>query len=285
MNSLSDYEISYVKYVKKEIEKNNSKYATSKTYLNEDFKSVMVVIVPYESVSNQTSDGVVASFAWGSTYQYRITKLLEKLSKGYPNSKYSVDSNTVNERYYASKSGLGYLGKNSMFISNNYGPNCYIGLIYIKEELEFANELNMDCGNCNKCLESCPTNALNEYSVDCNLCISENLQNKKTLSNFKSHGNRVYGCDECIKVCPHFKSIVSNDEFTGIDLKSNLKITRQDFDSKYKDTTLYWIGYRTFIRNVHIAYINEYKDYTELEFLNESNSEYLKSVYNVLKEG
>ncbi len=283
VNCNLEYEIAYVKYERHDIESNNSRYATTKTYFECDFKSVIVVIIPYDTTTTNDFDGSVAMFSWGSTYQHKVEEILKEISEKYNESKYSVDSNIINERYYAAKSGLGFIGKNSMFISNKYGPTCYIGLIYVKEELDYANEISNMCGSCSKCISSCPTSALSEFNVDCNKCISESLQNKNRVGDFSHHSNKVYGCDECITCCPYFKKRDTDVLFTGIDLKSTLEISKQDFEKLYKYTSLYWIGYRTFIRNVHIAYINKYQDYSKIEFLNKSNSEYLKRIYKDLR--
>ncbi len=284
---LTDYEIDYafVKYEKVDFEKSefNSKYAVHKTYFNEcDYKSVLVVIIPYHVNEDELRDGVIASFACGSTYQYRVEKLLKEICTCFEGSMYSVDSNEVNERYYAAKSGLGYIGKNSMFISNKYGANCYIGLVYLKEKYQYSEPIESKCGECNLCAEACQVNAIKNGEINCNVCISEKLQNKHNLTDFNTLGSKVYGCDDCLKACPHLK-YSSGMVSENIDLKSNLNLTKQEFDKFFKNKSFYWIGYRTFIRNVHVAYINRYQDYTQVKFLNESNSEYLKKVYQELE--
>ncbi len=242
-------------------------------------QTVIVVAIPYQKSLETTN---LASFSWGIDYHKRVTEVLEAICQLFNNSVYTIDSNVLNERYFASKTNIGYLGKNSMFISEKYGSYCYLGLVLIEELITSNRKSTISCGSCNKCLVACPTNAISNQ-IDCSKCISERLQNRHNL-NFDKLGSNIYGCDICQDVCPHNKKQQTVDGYKLVDLESNLFINKKTYQEKFSDTTFYWIGYRTFIRNVHIAYINKFNDYSKIEFLRNSNSEYLKQVYQTIME-
>lgn len=243
-------------------------------------KSVIVVTIPYEKSLEKSN---IASFSWGEDYHIRVNKILDSISSLFPNSVYTVDSNKVNERFFAAKSNIGYIGKNSMFISDKYGSYCYLGLVLIEEEIKSKRTSSIECGDCNKCIVACPVKAIGKQ-IDCNKCISERLQNRHNL-NFEKLGSSIYGCDICQDVCPHNKKISKIDSFKYVDLEGNLFLSKKSYEELYRDCTFYWIGYRSFIRNVHLAYINKYNDYSKIEFLKNGNSEYLKKVYEKVMEG
>lgn len=248
----------------------------------ETCQTVMVLAFQYKSDLKTRS---IASISYGINYHLRINEILEEIIELFPGSIGIVDGSVLNEKYFANKSGLGYVGKNSLFISKEYGSFCNLALVLIPEKIEHNNiECNISCGTCTRCIDACPTQAIGKQ-LDCNKCISEKLQTRNNLD-FEGTGTSAYGCDICQNVCPHNQNkvtVVTND-FNDIDLKANLFLTKREFNEQYSKRGFHWIGYRTFLRNVHIAYINTYHDYSKIEFLKASNSEYLQQVYDKIME-
>ncbi len=253
--------------------------STNPKELLETCNTVIVVVIPYEKSIEKSN---IASFSWKEDYHIRTKVILNEVSQLFDNSIYTIDSNVLNERYFANKSNIGYIGKNSMFISDKYGSYCYIGLVLIEEVISSKRITSLSCNDCTKCIEICPVGAIKEQ-IDCRKCISERLQSRSNLD-FNNIGTNIYGCDVCQDVCPHNTRKSSLDGLKYIDYEDNLFITKKEFIDRYCNFAFYWIGYRTFIRNVHIAYINKTKDYSKIEFLRNSNSDYLRKIYDIIME-
>lgn len=259
-----------------------SKVAATKTNPNEilpNCKTVVVLTFKYES---SLIDSNIASFAWGEDYHTRIKDISSEIIPLFKDAVFLVDGTDLNERYFANKSKLGFIGKNSLFISEKYGSYCNIALVLTSEEIISTSiNSNIQCGDCKKCIDACPGIAIGSQ-IDCNKCIAEKLQRRDNLD-FDNIGNNIYGCEVCQKVCPHnIKHYSDNIDVFDIDLEQNLFLTKADF-KLYKGSPFYWIGYRSFIRNVHVAYVKSTGDYSKLDFLENSNSEYLKEVAKKLK--
>jgi len=121
--------------------------------------------------------------------------------------RYFVDSAPVLEKAWASKAGLGWRGKNGNLITPKVGSFYFIAELIVDLELEHDGPIKDYCGTCNKCMEACPTDALNvPYVVDGSKCISYltiELKEELIPSEFhKKMDNWAFGCDVCQDVCP-----------------------------------------------------------------------------------
>lgn len=250
--------------------------ATDPTIILPNCKTVIVLAFKHEKTR-----GNVASFAYGEDYHNKIREVGKEITPLFKDGTLLVDTHKLNERYFAKKSGIGFIGKNSMFISDKYGSYCHLALILTTEYIENTRQSLKTCGSCSKCISSCPVNAI-ENQIDCNKCISEKLQLRNNFD-FKNLVN-VYGCDECQVVCPHNK-VDKTDLmlYNEVNLVEDLHLTKNEF-MKYKNQTFFWIGYRSYIRNVHVAYVNRTGDLSKLEFLDKSESDYLRNVSRKLRE-
>lgn len=136
--------------------------------------------------------------------------------------RYYVDTGPVLERGWAERSGMGFVGKNSMLISRDYGN--WLFLAELVTTLDFAadaplgvrngdetrgtdtNRVGLYCGRCTRCMDACPTNAIREPGVvDARRCISyQTIENKGIIPRElrSGIGSRIYGCDICLEVCP-----------------------------------------------------------------------------------
>jgi epoxyqueuosine reductase len=178
--------------------------------LLENAKSVIVVLQSHNFLVTPQKNKV-ARYLLQEDYHVSMRKKLrilsQKINEILPdtNSRICVDSAPILEKYWAQKAKLGFVGKNTLFISNKIGSFCNIAVLLIDKELEIEeshkNSQENSCGNCNKCIKSCPTGALVEnYTLDCNKCISYQ-NNYKVDENFDCFGY-VQGCDICQEVCP-----------------------------------------------------------------------------------
>jgi epoxyqueuosine reductase len=165
-------------------------------------KTIVVVLLKNET-KNDTSLKT-ARYSRGEDYHKKIRKklkiLAEKINAG---SRICVDSAPILEKYWAMKAGLGFIGRNTLFISPKFGSFCNIGILLLDSDICRENNLLLEknhCENCNKCINSCPTKALvSPFTLDCNKCIS--YQNQFGDEDFDTQG-WIKGCDICQEVCP-----------------------------------------------------------------------------------
>jgi len=177
-------------------------------------KSVISVGLNYYVGKNQDniySDYKFSNYAWGKDYHDLIKKKLYQLLAWIKNHHPSVkglacvDTAPVMEKVWAQKAGLGWIGKHTNLITPDHGSWLFLGEIILDIDLYpdplFSEDL---CGSCTACLDSCPTNALTEYKIEAEKCISyKTIEHRGEFSGSKEnlHG-WIYGCDICQDVCP-----------------------------------------------------------------------------------
>ena len=226
-----------------------------------------------ESERNVSSQGRISSYAWGTDYHQVVREKLELL-RSYikttvPHQKHSrvyVDTGPILEREYAHRAGLGWLGKNSMLINWKKGSWLFLAEILLDKKLNYDVVTPWgDCGNCSKCLEACPTDAIiSEGQIDGRRCISYlTIELKGAIpQQFRSAmGNLVFGCDICQEVCPwNSKAPISLEagfrprtENIMPDLIPLMFLTQDEFSKRFKNSAVKRAKRRGFLRNVAIA--------------------------------
>lgn len=155
----------------------------------------------------------IASYAYGRDYHKVVKKKLKTLYAyiqsiaGNVQGRYFVDSAPVMERDWSAKSGLGWLGKNTLLIKPGIGSYFFLAEIILDLELETTAPINDHCGTCTRCIDACPTNAISDsgYLLDASKCISyltiELREEIPTEFKDKMEG-WIFGCDICQEVCP-----------------------------------------------------------------------------------
>jgi epoxyqueuosine reductase len=194
-------------------------------------KSVITVLMNYFPNQPQLSDAPrIAKYAYGNDYHEVIRgKLKTLLSKikdeiGDIQGRGFVDSAPVLERSWATKSGLGWIGKNGNLLNKHAGSFFFIATLIVDIELEYDDAYAKDyCGSCRRCIEACPTDAIHEDKViDGSKCISYyTIELKDALINYndKDHFNNwMFGCDTCQDVCPwnRFSKPTAEQAFTPL---------------------------------------------------------------------
>jgi epoxyqueuosine reductase len=168
----------------------------------------------------------------------------------------------VLEKAWAMRCGIGWQGKNTLIINKNQGSFFFIGLILTSLELE-ADEPETDhCGSCNRCVEACPTGALNTpYQLEIAKCISfHTIENKGEIPEEirKNLNCRIYGCDICQDVCPYnrFATPATEPAFSpSEELKSMRKndwerLTQEQFDRIFRNSAVKRTGYKKLMHNI-----------------------------------
>ncbi len=187
-------------------------------------KSVISVLMNYFPKEQQREPDAprLAKYAYGEDYHFVMKDKLKSLlcfireNIGEVDGRAFVDSAPVMERAWAKRSGLGWIGKHSLLLSQGIGSFYFLGELIIDLELEPDHPVADHCGSCTRCLDACPTDAIIAPEViDSNKCISHlTIELKDAIpQEFKGKMEHwVFGCDICQDVCPWNRFSVPNSE-------------------------------------------------------------------------
>jgi len=176
-----------------------------------------------------------------------------------------VDTAAVMEKPLAASAGLGWQGKHTNLVSRQLGSWLFLGAIFTTLDLPPDTAETDHCGSCRACLDICPTAAFPEpYRLDARRCISYlTIEHKGPIPReFREPiGNRIYGCDDCLAVCPWNKfaqvgreaKLAARDELRAPQLAELVKLDDAAFRQKFAGTAIKRTGRDRFLRNVLIA--------------------------------
>lgn len=213
----------------------------------------------------------IAKYAYGKDYHHIVKEKLNKVAEdaklkfGDFNYRSFTDSAPLPDRHLAQKSGLGWIGKNTLLINKEMGSFFFIGHLFLDIKLEEDKfEIQEDlCKNCNKCLKACPTHALYEpYKMDATKCLSyQTIENKDAQKdippkNFRSY---IYGCDICQDVCPFNKNPLSHNVEEFDPHPHLLSMTKQkwkdlkpmEFGEIFRGSAVKRAGYKGLMQNIN----------------------------------
>ena len=214
--------------------------------------------------------GAVSVYAQGRDYHGVAKKRLKALGRWLVGRygcdiKVFVDTAPVMEKPLAEQAGIGWQGKHTNLVSRRHGSWLFLGEIFTTLELPPDAAEADHCGSCHRCLDACPTNAFPApYRLDARRCISYlTIEHKGHIaSEFrKPMGNRIYGCDDCLAVCPWNKYASSTKEYafeprselTAPKLAALAKLDDAGFRKLFAGSAIKRIGRARFVRNVLIA--------------------------------
>ena len=231
--------------------------------------------------NEQPGMGRIARYAWGKDYHLVMSQRLAQLeakiadlAPGTTTKSYS-DTGPIMEKAWAQQAGLGWIGKHSNLVSAESGSWLLLGEILTTLDLipdEPATDL---CGSCTLCIQACPTGAIVEpYVVDARLCISyltiELRGGREVISDelAAQMGHRIFGCDDCLDVCPfNLRADPTNEPAftpTPLTLAPNLDrlahISEQEFSTTFKESPLKRAKRSGLLRNVGIAQENHRRE-------------------------
>jgi epoxyqueuosine reductase len=183
--------------------------------LVENARSVVSVLLNYFPSEKQvdTEAPVLSKYAYGTDYHFVMKGKLDELLRFIQSEiapcagRCFVDSAPVLDRAWAARAGLGWIGKNTNLISTEHGSFFFIGELIIDLELHADDKIVRNhCGNCTRCIDACPTQALvAPFVLDARRCISyQTIENRNEIDPMLKgkFENRVFGCDICQDVCP-----------------------------------------------------------------------------------
>ena len=241
-----------------------------------DARSVIVLGMNYGpqddplAVLRQRDRAAISVYAQGDDYHDLVKKKLKAVA-GHIFQTYKaevkvfVDTAPVMEKPLAQKAGLGWQGKHTNLVSRDFGSWLFLGSIFTTLQLPPDEAGEDHCGNCHACQDICPTKAFPApYRLDARRCISYlTIENKGPIPRAfrEAVGNRIYGCDDCLAVCPWNKFASAASEM-ALQAREELKASRlaelaalddAGFRTLFRKSPVKRIGRDRLLRNVMIA--------------------------------
>lgn len=262
----------------------------------EDGKTIVSIAFPYFHAGENCraeGRGYFSKYTLGMDYHAAVSDYLKNICGRIEalggKAVYFVDSNSLPERYIASLSGIGFIGKNNMLITKKYGSYVFLGEIITDLEIEEDAPAESCCGGCSRCVDACPTASLKLDNP--NLCLSYITQKKELEDSWlKLLGGRLFGCDTCQDACPFNESAESSNlecfrplefmcrpDITGMVLMSNA-----EFREKYRRTSCGWRGKALLQRNALICLFQSGMDSVRGISVSDFASPMLRDIYNRL---
>ena len=222
-------------------------------------------------VMAEPQSAYISRYALGRDYhkvmRTQLQKLAERINKAVGEFNYRVftDSAPVMEVALASKAGLGWRGKHTLLLNREAGSWFFLGEIYTDLPLPVDQPVSAHCGDCQACIDICPTQAiLAPNELDARRCISYlSIEHSGSipLELRPLMGNRIYGCDDCQLVCPwnRFAKTSTSADFSvrnGLDgpqLVDLLAWTEEEFNNRLQGSAIRRIGHERWLRNLAVA--------------------------------
>jgi epoxyqueuosine reductase len=241
-----------------------------------DVRSIIMLGVNYGPDENplvildERTRGAISVYAQGDDYHDLIKKRLKALARWLVGTsggevKVFVDTAAVMEKPLAQAAGLGWQGKHTNLVSREFGSWLFLGAIFTTLALPRDDADTDHCGSCQACLDICPTSAFPApYKLDARRCISYlTIENKGAIPREfrKAIGNRIYGCDDCLAVCPWNKfarqgretKLAARDELRAPSLAELADLDDAAFRVRFRKSPVKRIGRARFVRNVLTA--------------------------------
>ncbi len=233
-------------------------------------KSVVSLLYNYcpEQDLAKESNYKIAKYAYGKDYHFVIKDKLKDFMHaiheyiGEVDGRVFVDSAPVLERVWAQRSGLGWVGKNSLLLNKDKGSFFFIAELIIDLELIYDSPVGDYCGTCTKCIDACPTDAIPvPYVVDGSKCISYYTIELKDSIPQEAKGKMedwVFGCDICQDVCPWNRFATPHKEpsfdphpsLSDMTKREWTELTQEVFQEIFKKSALKRTKYSGLMRNI-----------------------------------
>lgn len=232
-------------------------------------RSVVTLAMNYFPGSNPPTGWKIARYAWNEDYHDLMEKKLKQLNEMMVGmggaQRYYVDTGPVLERDFATDAGLGWNGKSTVQIHRRLGTWFFLAELLTTLDLPPDERFGDHCGKCKSCIEVCPTQAITApHRVDARRCISYlTIEHKAAIPiEFrKAIGSRLYGCDECLEVCPwnRFAKLSSEARFHAREAVFEMKardflgLDDGEFRSLFSKSPIKRIKRPRFLRNVSVV--------------------------------
>jgi epoxyqueuosine reductase len=253
-------------------------------------RSILTLAVSYSSISDSQPStgkpettlrtagakdlfsGTIARYARYQDYHEvigtrlrELAEFIDKLGNPGTRSLWYIDTGPLLERDLAQRAGLGFIGKHTNLISRKLGNYFFLGEILTTLELSPDNPESNRCGSCTRCINACPTGAIPmPFQLDARRCISYLTIELKGSIPVKLRpliGNRIYGCDDCLEVCPwnrfaregKMMKAHARPDLTTADLLELIAIDEETFARRFTHTPMARTRRRGLVRNCCVA--------------------------------
>ena len=223
----------------------------------------------FQGGPNPRLNGRIARYAYGQDYHElmltAMQPICEFLSQRGGIQRPYVDTGPVLERDFAAAAGIAWQGKSTMCLNQKLGTWFFLGTILTTLSIEPDPAARNRCGSCTRCIDACPTRAITApYQLDARRCISYlTIENKGAIPlEFRTAiGDRIYGCDDCLEVCPwnRFAEATRETRFLmplevkSMSLRSLAALSQDQFRSLFRHSPILRIKRNRFVRNVCVA--------------------------------
>jgi epoxyqueuosine reductase len=253
----------------------NAKRRASPAALWPEARSVVMLGLNYgppgtTDLRSSTDRGIISLYAQGDDYHDVIKPKLKELARFLAKDfgadvKVFVDTAPVMEKPLAQSAGLGWQGKHTNLVSREFGSWLFLGSVFTTLEITPDEREENHCGSCRRCLDACPTAAFTaSYRIDARRCISYlTIEHKGHIPReFRvAIGNRIYGCDDCLAVCPwnafattaREARLRARAELIAPSLAGLARLDDAAFRELFRKSPIKRIGRDRFVRNVLIA--------------------------------
>ncbi len=247
------------------------------TALWADAKSVIALGMSYApqadplALANDGSKGRISVYAQGRDYHDVVKKRLKSLARWLVKTsdcelKVFVDTAPVMEKPLSAAAGIGWPGKHTNLVSRDHGSWLFLGVIFTSIEIPPDEPARDTCGTCTRCLDACPTQAFDgARRIDARKCISYltiEHDGPIPVEFRRAIGNRIYGCDDCLAVCPWNRfadaaaanrAFLAREELKAPSLEELLALDDSAFRQMFSGSPIKRVGVKRMIRNCLIA--------------------------------
>ena len=255
---------------------NRTSWRSNPAQLWPEARAILMLAEPYTPQHDPLDDlartgcGVISTYARGKDYHDIVKKRLKRVARWLVSEagcevKVFVDTAPVPEKALGEAAGLGWQGKHTNLVSRELGNWFFLGAIFTTAELAPDRPEEDHCGTCRRCLDICPTDAFPApYQLDARLCISYlTIEHAGPVDPAlrPKLGNRIYGCDDCLAVCPWNKfaqvakdaRYAAKDELDAPPLSDLAHLDDAAFRQKFSGSPIKRSGRNRFVRNVLYA--------------------------------
>lgn len=255
-------------------------------------KTIISIALAYPTLPSKKPErvkgerrGAFARASWGEDYHFILSRRMEALIEYIKSEvnqediafKPMVDTGELIDVRVAERAGIGFVGKNGLLVTKEFGSYVYLGELITNIEFPVDAPVDYGCGDCTRCVDFCPTNALlGNGKMNAQRCLSYQTQTKGFMPKEfrKKIGHVIYGCDICQQVCPYNKGkdfhlhpeMEPSVEETHPLLKPLVTISNKEFKERFGKMAGSWRGKKPLQRNAIIALAN-YRDKTAVPLL------------------
>ena len=255
-------------------------------------KTIISIALAYPTLPSRKPErvkgerrGAFARASWGEDYHFILSRRMEVLIEYIKSEvnqedvafKPMVDTGELIDVRVAERAGIGFVGKNGLLVTKEFGSYVYLGELITNIEFPVDAPVDYGCGDCTRCVDFCPTNALlGNGKMNAQRCLSYQTQTKGFMPKEyrKKMGHVIYGCDICQQVCPYNKGkdfhlhpeMEPSVEETHPLLKPLVTISNKEFKERFGKMAGSWRGKKPLQRNAIIALAN-YRDKTAVPLL------------------